>query len=102
MYAPHILQVRRKEIIRDKLNRTVGEELVWVDVGPCRCDDNTTARITDVNGKAFVPAYHIVVSRCDLKAGDYVRAMSGDTVRGEGEIKRIINTNYLDYGSIYV
>lgn len=101
-YAPHTLEVRRTFEDKDEYNRTIGVSDMWELVGPCRCDDNTTQQILDVNGKAFIPKYHIVSERNDIKAGDYVRAMDGDRVRGEGEVKRVIQTNYLNYASIYV
>lgn len=102
VYAPHVLQVKRTREIRDRYNRTVEIRTEWEDLCPCRCDDNTTTRINDAAGNAFVPAYHIVASRCEVRAGDIVRAMDGECVRGEGEVKRVIRTNYLDYCSIYV
>ena len=101
-YGPHMLEVRRTVETRDEYNRTVGITETWESLGPCRCDDNTTLELKDVNGKAYVPKYHIVAERLDVKAGDYVRAVIGDEVRGEGEVKRVIKTNYLNYMSIYV
>ena len=102
VYAPHTLQIRRATEERDSLNRVVGLVASWETIGVCRCDDNTTTELKDDNGHAFVPKYHIVAERLDVKAGDYVRALSGDEVRGEGEVVRVIKTNYLDYMSLYV
>lgn len=102
VYAPHTLFVREERVVRDEHNQTLFKEKVWRKLGSCRCDDNTTEKIVDEAGQAYVPKYHIVSSRLDVKAGDYVRAQVGDVVRGEGEVKRVIKTNYLDYMSIYV
>lgn len=101
-YAPHTLEIKKTSEERDRYNRTAGTFDWWESVGPCRCDDSTTQEIRDANGKAFIPKYHIVSSRNDIQAGDYVRAMDGENVRGEGEVKRVIRTNYLDYESIYI
>lgn len=102
MYAPHILQLRGERVVRNEYNQTVAVETVWNTIGPCRCDDNATDSVIDDNGRAFIPRYHMVAARYNIKAGDYVRAMVGDEVRGEGEVRRVIKTNYLDYMSIYV
>lgn len=101
-YCPHVLEVRKEVVGKDAYNRTVSVATVWETVGPCRCDDNTTSFVDNETGKAYVPSYHIVSDRHDIKAGDYVRAMDGDVVRGEGEVRKVVRTNYLDYISIYV
>lgn len=102
VYGPHILEKRVVVVTRDSYNRTAGESVSWEKVGACRCDDNSTYEVKDQNGQTYVPRYHIVSDRHDIKAGDYVRAMDGNTVRGEGEVRKVIKTNYLDYMSIYV
>ena len=102
MYAPHKLFVKRVTITKDELNRTVGEETEWLPLGGCRCDDNTTIELKDDNGKVYVPKYHIVADKQDVKAGDYVRVYENDTLRGEGLVKSVIKTNYLGYMSLYV
>ena len=101
-YGPHTLEVKRKVETRDEFNRTVVVDECWMPLGSCRCDDSTTREIVDSNGKAFIPKYHIVADRLPVNTGDYVRALLGDEVRGEGEVKRVIRTNFLDYMSIYV
>lgn len=102
MYAPHTLLVRREVEVRDEFNRTTGRSYSFEKLGGCRCDDNTTQEVVDVNGNAYVPKYHIVSDKLDIRPGDWVRAMDGDEIRGEGEVKRVIRTNYLKYLSIYV
>lgn len=101
-YAPHILQKKVTEETRDSLNRVVSVSEQWVEVCPCRCDDNSTAKVKDDAGNDYVYSYHIVCSRADIKAGDEVRVMSGESIRGEGTVVRVIRTNYLDYMSVYV
>lgn len=102
MYAPHTLFIGREKEVRDEFNRTVSKELLWDYVGRCRCDDNTTVKIVDDAGQAYVPKYHIVAARAECKAGDRVRVMDGERLRAEGEIIRVVKTNYLDYMSLYV
>ena len=101
-YCPHILEKKVVTVTRDAYNRTTGESVSWVRLGACRCDDNTTFKFVDNNGHADGPAYHIVANKCDVKAGDTVRALDGEEVRGEGEVSKVIKTNYLNYVSIYV
>ncbi len=101
-YAPHLLSVRRMTETRDEYNRVSGVAEEWVVLGGCRCDDNDTTQMTDDTGKAFVPRYHIVSARYGVKAGDYVRCTLNGEVRGEGEVRKVSRTNYLDYMSIYV
>lgn len=101
-YAPHTLYVKRTSREKDEYNRTIGVSEEWILVGPCRCDDNSTAQIADDTGKAFIPSYHIVTNRCDIKAGDTIQALDGEEVRGQGLVRRVIKTNYLDYMSVYV
>lgn len=102
VYSPHTLYVRRSSKVKDEFNRTISVSEEWIEVGKCRCDDNSTAQIADDTGQAFIPSYHIVTSRCDIKAGDTIKALDGDKVRGEGTVRRVIRTNYLDYMSVYV
>ena len=80
---------------------TGGEE--WETVCRCRCDDNTTTEFTSENGSVYRPKYHVVLEkRTTLSAGDYVRCMDGDRVRGEGEIYIPKNTNYLGYSELWL
>ena len=102
VYAPHILFVKRKEVIRDEYNRTQEVEANWVELGPCRCDDNATTSLRDDAGNVYVPKYKIVASRYDVKAGDVIKVLSGGELRGEGNVAQVIKTNYLDYLTIYV
>lgn len=106
IYSPHRLQLK---VItppdRDEYNRPIpgtgGED--WEDVCRCRCDDNTTKQFTSDNGDLYRPDFHVVCERniC-LKAGDYVRCIDGDKVRGEGEVYMVKNTNYLGYSELWM
>lgn len=102
MYAPHTLFVRRESVTKDEYNRTQSLEERWERIGGCRCDDSDTSNLVDDAGNAFVPRFHIVSERYGIVAGDIIRVMNGESVRGEGQVRKIVKTNYLNYMSIYV
>lgn len=105
MYAPHILQKRiPAEYSRDEYGRSiVAEGERWEMICACRCDDNTTQHFTTSTGEVFRPAYHVVMGgKVDIKAGDYVRAMDGDNVRGQGEVSMVKKANYFDYTELWM
>lgn len=90
---------------RDEYNRPIpgtgGEG--WEEVCKCRCDDNTTKEFSSDNGEVYRPNYHVVCERVSgIKAGDYVRCMDGDVVRGQGEVYMVKDTNYLGYSEIWM
>lgn len=105
-YAPHILQVKvTAPMEKDEFGRPIpgtgGEE--WQDVCKCRCDDNSTKEFTSENGQMYRPNYHVVCERnITVKAGDDVRCMNGDVVRGSGEVYMVKNTNYLGYSELWM
>ena len=102
-YSPHILYVQRKYETRDEYNRVLKVSEDWVEVGPCRCDDNTDRIISTENSLEYVPKYHIVCPRTNLvRNGDMVRAYNPDgSLRGEGKADRVRVLNYLDYADFY-
>lgn len=102
-YAPHTLYVQTKTETRDEYNRVTKVEEEWVEVGPCRCDDNSDRIVSTENSLEYVPKYHIVCGRTNLvHNGDRVRALNADgTVRGEGKADRVRVLNYLDYADFY-
>mgnify|MGYP007005154150 FL=1 len=104
MYAPHILYKKTTSVKRNEYGELVSASEVWAEVGQCRCDDNSTQRFTTDNGSVYVPKYHIVLDRADVRPGDYVRAVDAvsGAVRGEGKVFNAPKCNYLDYMSVYV
>lgn len=106
IFAPHTLQV--KVIIpmeTDEFGRPIpgtgGES--WQDVCRCRCDDNSTKEFTSENGEVYRPNYHVVCEkRISLKAGDEVRCMEGENIRGTGKVYMVKNTNYFSYSEIWL
>lgn len=104
--APHILQVKvNKPMERDNFGRPIpetgGEN--WQDICKCRCDDNTTKEFKSENGDVYRPNYHVVCeNRITLKAGDKVRCMDGEKVRGQGEVYMVKSTNYFSYSELWM
>lgn len=103
-YAPHILQKRVLLSERDEYGRILSGAGQWTDVCRCRMDDNSVQELSDEQGHAYTPKYHIVAEgTADVKAGDEVRCLRKDgTVRGEGRIYSITRLNVLDYTDIWV
>lgn len=106
IFAPHILQVKVITPMKtDEFGRPIpgtgGES--WKDVCRCRCDDNSTHKFSDANGQLYIPKYHIVCDgRTSVKAGDYIRCLDGDSVRGEGEVYQVKVLNFLNYSELWV
>lgn len=103
MYAPHILQ--KKSIIEhanDENGMPVFGDEEWMNVCRCRCDDNLTKEFKSENGEVYRPKYHVVCESNEVKAGDIVRCMDGESVRGEGEVYMVKNTNFFKYTEIYL
>ncbi len=106
IFSPHILQVKViTELQRDEFGRPIpdtgGED--WQTVCGCRCDDNTTKEFTSDNGLVYRPNYHVMCEKkVSLKAGDEVRCMDGETVRGKGTVYAFKSTNYFNYSELWM
>ena len=58
---------------------------------------------TSDNGSVYRPNYHVVCEkRITIKAGDEVRCMDGENVRGQGEVYVVKTTNYFNYSEIWI
>lgn len=105
MYRPHILQKKISyPAENDEFGRPLGKaEECWVDLCPCRCDDNSTKEFKSANGEVYRPSFHIVCGeRATVKAGDEIRCKDGESIRGCGRVYMVKNTNYLGYSEIWV
>lgn len=105
-YAPHILQVKVSNTLeKDEFGRPVpvtGTE-EWQDVCKCRCDDNSTKEFISENGQVYRPNYHVVCEKSiTVKAGQEVRCMSGNVIRGSGTAYMVKNLNYLSYSELWM
>lgn len=102
MYAPHILQKKIINTSTDEFGRTIFGEEEWVDVCHCRCDDNITQEFKSENGKTYRLKHHVVCEKCDIKSGEFVRCISNNDIRGEGEVYMVKNANFFDYTEIWM
>ena len=106
IFTPHILQIKvTTEPERDEFGRPIpgtgGES--WQPVCGCRCDDNTTKEFASDNGSVYRPNYHVVCEKkVSLKAGDEVRCMDGEMLRGSGTVYAVRSTNYFNYSELWM
>lgn len=106
IFAPHLLQIKittpvEKDTFGRPIAGTGGER--WSDVCACRCDDNTTTEFRSENGSVFRPTYHVVCEgKHGIKAGDHVRCVDGDSVRGEGKIYTVKSANYFNRSELWI
>lgn len=100
-YSPHTLQKRTISLARDKDGLVSGTtEESWSTALPCRCDNDGTTELVDDKGRVFRASYHIVLSKTEsVNLGDHIRVNERNC---EGEVRRINNTNYLEYTEIWI
>lgn len=105
IFAPHTLQRETAQTPKtDKFGRVIASDATdWEIVCRCRCDDDSTTELISPNGSVYRATYHVVCEgNVSLNAGDKVRCMTGNNVRGEGVIGKIKKTNYLSYTEIWL
>jgi len=105
-YTTHILQVKViTPLEKDEFGRPIpgtgGGD--WQEVCKCRCDDNTIKEFKSENGEVYRPNYHVVCEKCTtIKAGDEIRCMDGEDVRGQGKVYMVKGTNYFNYSELWM
>ena len=106
IFAPHILQ---SKVVAQEQEDEFGRPIIgtggerWVTLCRCRCDDNTTKEFKTANGEVYRPNYHVVCEmRVEVKAGTEVRCLDGDSVRGEGKVYIVKNTNYFNNSELWL
>lgn len=103
MYAPHTLQLKNSTGSTDEYGHPIVGVDTWVTVCQCRCDDNTTKEFKSENGTVYRPAYHIVSEHNSIKENDDIRCLNANgSVRGEGKVYIVRNTNFLNYSELWV
>ena len=106
IYAPHILQRKvATPLENDEFGRPVPDSGIeeWKDVCECRCDDNTTNDFTSSNGSTYRPKFHVVCGlHIDIKAGDEVRCVDGESVRAQGKAYMVKVNNFFNYSEIWI
>lgn len=108
-FTPHILYVKDIPSVEyDEYGQAVEPERVgWREVCRCRCDDTSTAEVTDPSGRVIRPSYHVVMpssANGKVRVGDEVRIVCHGTLteRGCGVVKNVKGLNYLDYSEIWI
>lgn len=105
MYLPHRLQKQETQpTTRDGDGNPVSGSTSWVDLSPCRCDDNNTQRSIGVAGEAYIYQHKIVTPTIEaLKEGAQVRVIDAvGAVRAEGRIVRTVRLSYQPYTEMYL
>ena len=104
MYAPHTLYKKViGQIKADSTGKPVPPSEEWVMIGKCRCDDDTTQELRSSNGQLYNSRYHVVYDLThSIAEGDEIKCTNADgTVRGQGIVGRVQNTNYLRYSELW-
>lgn len=102
-YAPHTLYKKVEMTTRDEHNRIVSSSEEWQQICPCRCDDNTTQKFEDENGRVYIPKHKIVCERANVTEGEEVQCLDENgEIRGEGRVLNAPKCNYLNYMVLYV
>lgn len=99
-YTPHTLYKKSETLGKDKYGRPTESVEEWVEIGKCRCDDNSIQEFHDENGKVYRPHYKIVANRdVNVKVGDFVKV---EPNRAEGRVFNVTHLNYLNYSTIWL
>lgn len=106
-FAPHTLQVQvLTEEKRDAFGRVTEEATSeWKTLGKCRCDDVSAEKVVSTNGALYDFKYKVVFDKSVgyVAENSDVRCLNADgTVRGQGTVKGPMETNYLNYRTIWL
>lgn len=103
-YSPHTLWLRTDGTPSyDDKGNPVFAEGDYKQINVCRCDDTSVEEKTDDNGHVYRSTHKIVTEKpIEVKCGDFVRAMDGDKIRGEGKVRNIEKCNWYSYVTIWV
>lgn len=102
-YSPHtLIKVIPGSTGRDEDGNPITLPSSEVDLGGCRCDDFDLKYLKGTSGDGISYSYRIISDINSVKEGDKVKAMNGDSVRGEGVVKRVKRTNYLNYQELWL
>lgn len=104
IYSPHTLYKKCTcEIRVDKFGKPLPPTHEWVEIGRCRCDDDTTQELVSDNGKRYKSRSHIVCNRTRaIVAGDEIRCEDADgNIISFGVVGMVQSTNYLSYTELW-
>jgi len=106
MYLPHRLQKQETQpTTKDADGNPIKSTPSWVELSPCRCDDNNTQRSIGVAGEAYIYQHKIVTPTIEaLKETTEVRVIDADgqTVRAQGRVVRSVRMSYQPYTEMYL
>ena len=102
MFAPHklLIAVAPKDEV-DENGDPISEPENWVEIGNCRCDDNSVMKQVSVNGKWFDYRYYVVYEGVKIFAGTKVRIERNEEVV-EGVVLKSAKCNYFNYSQIWI
>lgn len=101
-YSPHKLyKITPASVTEDENGNPVAGSGSEVYIGDCRCDDFDVKYLKG-QGFAYQFTYRVIAERVGVKEGDVVRIMDGENIRGEGIVRRIKQTNYLNYSELWL
>lgn len=104
IYAPHILYKKQVDAIKaDTYGKPFAPSEKWVEIGRCRCDDDTTQELRSDNGQLYKSRFHVVYDRNhNVAEGDEIKCVNADgSVRGQGVVGMVKSTNYLGYSELW-
>lgn len=104
LYSPHTLYKKQVgEIQTDAHGKPIAPTEGWVLIGSCRCDDDTTQELVSENGQVYKSRYHVVYDLDSrVTEGDEIKCLNADgSIRGQGIVGRVQNTNYLRYSELW-
>ena len=104
IYAPHTLYKKLVgQIKNDSYGKPFSPTEKWVEIGRCRCDDNTTQELRSSNGQLYKSRYHVVYDKShEVAEGDEIKCINADgTIRAQGVVGMIKSTNYLGYSELW-
>ena len=106
LYAPHILE---KKVVIEPERDADGYEIPgtgsesWERVCHCKCYNRSADRTFTINGKTYPYKYRVVTDNVKIEAGTVVRVLRADgSLRGEGIVINPMNTDYTNYGELWL
>lgn len=75
----------------------------WETIGGCKCYDRSADMTTTVNGALFDYKYRVVLDRCMISAGEYIRVKDKKgSIRGEGVVINPSINDCLNYTEVWL
>lgn len=104
IYAPHTLYKKQVgQIKNDSFGKPLSPTEKWVEIGRCRCDDDSTQELRSDNGQLYKSRYHVVLEKgYGVTEGDEIKCVNADgSTRAQGIVGMVKSTNYLSYSELW-